>query len=156
MSRGQRFRYALEPVLLTRQWDLDALRQELGAQNALIAAQQQLVDQLQLLQAAAGAQWQTMAAKSEGQSVDAFVLANRYMADLALQGRELDTQMLELVQLREALITQLVQAQRAVEAAEQHRDEMETQFIQQRLSGEFKQADDLWNTLQAGVTGNGN
>ncbi len=156
MSRGQRFRYALEPVLLTRQWDLDALRQELGAQHALISAQQQLVERLQALQATANAQWQTMAANDEGQSVEAFVLANRYMADLARQGRELDAHMEELVNLREALIAQLVLAQRAVEAAEQHRDEMEMQFIQQRLSGEFKQADDLWNTLQAGVTGNGN
>ena len=39
MSRGARFRYPLEPILLTRRWELDGLLAELAEHNAALAAQ---------------------------------------------------------------------------------------------------------------------
>jgi len=155
MSRN-RFRYALEPVLLTRQWDLDALMLALAEQNASIVQQAALQEELQGRIAAAGAAWQASTAGGKAHSVDAFVLATRYQSDLARQAREQAARMEELVQRRDELIDQVVAAKRGVEAAEQHRDEMKALFVQQRLSGDFKIADDQWNTLQTGVAVNGN
>lgn len=152
---SMRFRYALEPVLLTRQWDLDALMQNLGEQNGAIAA-------FALTQAAtlasiadAGAAWQAKTASGQFQSVDQFVLATTFMADLSCQAREHAAHMAELVARRDELAESVVCAQRGVEAAEEHRDEMQAAFIRQRLSGEFKIADDQWNTLQSGAVNNG-
>ncbi len=79
----------------------------------------------------------------------------RYKDDLSRQASELAVRSAELAATLECLIERVVQAQRAVEAAEQHRAQMQARFIQQRLSGDFKIADDQWNTLQSGATGNG-
>jgi hypothetical protein len=151
MSRAARFHYALEPVLLTRQWDLDALMLELAEQNAAIARQTALQDAVQASQTSAAQAWEEASSGGKAQTVDAFVIHSRYAADLARQAREHATRMDELVLRRDALIADVVQAKRGVEAAEQHRDEMKAQFVRQRLSGDFKVADDQWNTLQSGA-----
>lgn len=156
MSGNRRFRYALEPVLLSRQWGLDALRLLLAEQHAAIAQQAALQEAVQASVAGAARQWEQATAAGQVHSVDAFVLNTRYTADLARQSRELAAHMDELVQRRDELIAEVVSAQRGVEAAEQHRDEMRAQFVRQRLSGDFKLADDQWNTLQSGVAVNGN
>jgi serine phosphatase RsbU (regulator of sigma subunit) len=155
MSGKLRFRYALEPVLLTRQWDLDALMQTLAEQNAVIATHGASAAATQASIASAGAAWQAKAASGQFQSVDQFVLATAYMGDLSRQAREQAVRMSELVTERDELAERVVSAQRAVQAAEKHRDEMRAQFVQQRLSGEFKVADDQWNTLQSGAASNG-
>lgn len=155
MSRNLRFRYALEPVLLTRQWDLDALMLSLGEQNAAITAQAALEAGIEERIAAASLAWDASMTGGLMQSVDQFALVTRYMGDLTRQARELAEHMAELVQHRDALIDEVVMAKRGVEAAEQHRDEMRALFVQQRLSGDFKIADDQWNTLQSGVAANG-
>lgn len=156
MSGKLRFRYALQPVLLTRQWDLDALMLELGEQNAAVAAQARLESAVQALAVAADAAWHERNALGQMQSVDQFMRAARYKDDLGRQARELAAHSAELAAARDELIGRVVAAQRAVEAAEQHRDTMLARFVQQRLSGDFKIADDQWNTLQSGAVVNGN
>jgi hypothetical protein len=107
------------------------------------------------LTADARAAWHARNAAGAVQSVDQFVLATRYMGDLARKGREQAAHMAELATARDALIERVVGAQRKVEAAERHRDAMQARFVQQRLSGDFKIADDQWNTLQSGLAANG-
>jgi hypothetical protein len=53
------------------------------------------------------------------------------------------------------VIAQVVSAQRALEAVERHRDEMKQEYVQKRVSADFKVADDQWNTLQTGAASNG-
>lgn len=156
MSGKLRFRYALQPVLLTRQWNLDSLLVELGEQNAALAAQAMLEADVEALAVAADAEWHARNAGGQMQSVDQFMRASRYKDDLARQARELAARSAELAAERDALIERVVAARRAVDAAEQHRDEMRLRFVQQRLSGDFKVADDQWNTLQSGAAVNGN
>jgi hypothetical protein len=155
MSGAQRFRYALEPVLLTRRWELDALLLALAERNAAIVQQEALQEGVRASLAAAALQWEQTTAAGKSHSVDAFVLNNRYVGDMSRQARELAGQMAELVLRRDEAIDAVVLAKRAVEAAEQHRDDTQAQFVRQRLSGDFKVADDQWNTLQSGAVTHG-
>ncbi len=154
MSRA-RFRYALEPVLLTRQWALDALLLTLGEHNAAVAAQAALQAQTQARYEAAVSDWRALAATQQAQSVQTFAMNGRYLADLARQMRAEATQMDALSAARDEVVAQVVSAQRALEAVEQHRDEMRRQYLRKRVSADFKLADDQWNTLQTGAASNG-
>lgn len=154
MSRA-RFRYQLEPILLTRQWTLDALRAELAEQNAAIVRQQESIDAVQRESDALAREWSGLAAAGQAVSVERFARTTRYLSELARRVREQDAELQRLSTARDELIEKVVMSQREVEAVEQHRDEMKQKFVQLRLSGDFKVADDQWNTLQAGIITNG-
>lgn len=156
MSGKARFRYALAPVLLTRTWKLDALMIELGEQSAAVAAQMQVQSDVSSRIDNATAAWKQKTANGQFQSVDQFVLATRYMGELSRLARESALRMEELTEQRDELIVRVVAARREVDASEEHRDAMRALFVQQRLSGDFKVADDNWNTLQSGATAHGN
>jgi hypothetical protein len=149
-----RFRYPLAPILLTRQWELDALLLELAEHNAGLAQQQGKVGYLEGQLAAAGADFKALAESGASLPVQRFTILSRYIGDVTLQIRTEQAELERLGALRDELAERVVAAQRGVEAVEQHRDEMEDKFNQQRLSGEFKIADDQWSTLQAGVSSN--
>lgn len=154
MSRAG-FRYALEPVLLTRQWALNALLLTLSEHNVAIAAQAALQAATRATYDAAAAQWRTVAATQQAQSVQTFALNGRYLGDLARQLHEQVGHMAELCAARDEVIAQVVHARRALDAVERHRDEMRQQYLQKRVSADFKLADDQWNTLQTGTASNG-
>lgn len=147
-----RFRYPLAPILLTRQWELDALLLELAEHNAAVAQQQGRLAHFEGQLAAAGADFRALTQCDTGLPVQRFTILSRYIGDVSLQIRHEQAELERLGALRDALAERVVAAQRGVEAVEKHRDEMETKFIQQRLSGDFKIADDQWSTLQAGMT----
>lgn len=153
MSRA-RFRYALEPVLLTRRWALDALLLTLAECNAAVAAQAALQAATRASFDAAAAAWRTLAATEQVQSVETFALNARYCADLGRQLHEQAAEMAALDAARDAAIAQVMDGQRALEAVERHRDELQHQFMQQRASADFKVADDQWNTRQTESAGN--
>jgi hypothetical protein len=152
MSRNARFRYPLEPILLTRQWELDGLLVELGEHNAAVAGQAARVGGLQADLAAAGAEFGALAGSGVSLSVQRFLIVSRYVGDVTLRLRAEQAELERLEALRDALAERVVASQRGVEAVEKHRDEMKDKFVQQRLSGDFKVADDQWSTLQAGMT----
>lgn len=154
MSRA-RFRYQLEPIRLTRQWALDALRAELAEQNAAIVRQQESIDAVQQESEALAREWSGLAAAGQAVSVERFARTTRYLSELARRVREQEAELQRLNTTRDELIEKVVMSQREVEAVEQHRDEMKQRFVQLRLSGDFKVADDQWNTLQAGIITNG-
>jgi flagellar biosynthesis chaperone FliJ len=149
---SMRFRYPLAPILLTRQWELDALLLELAEHNAAVAQQQGRLAHIEGQLAAAGADFRALTQCDTGLPVQRFTILSRYIGDVSLQIRHEQGELERLGALRDALAERVVAAQRGVEAVEKHRDEMETKFIQQRLSGDFKIADDQWSTLQAGMT----
>ncbi len=148
---GARFRYALEPVLLTRRWALEALLHSLAEHNAQLADLMAQEEALKLNYRAAIACWQALTAVDEAQPGQQFGLTVRYLGELALQLRTLAGRMADLAAARDELAVRVVSAQRAVEAAEKHRGAMKDHFIRQRLSADFKLADDQWNTLQTGA-----
>ena len=148
MSRKGKFQYALEPVLLTRQWDLDALLLDLGRINESLAALRQELSALQEEINKTAAEWKQASQASAGLNVGSFAVVTRYMNDLAYR-RSLKEQAIAAEEAaRDELIDRVVAAQRGVEVVEQHRDEVKADFNTLRLSEEFKFADDHWSTLQ--------
>jgi hypothetical protein len=148
----KRFRYPLQPILLTRQWELDALRVELGEHNAALASQDARVGQLQGELAAAGVEFNALAGSQASLPVQRFLIVSRYVGDVTLRLHVEQVELERLAQLRDALAARVLASQRGVEAVEKHRAELESKFVQQRVSGDFKVADDQWNTLQAGMS----
>lgn len=150
-----RFRYALEPVLLTRRWTADSLRLLLAECNARVAAHALVEAEAMARYETASSAWHAIAFSGEVQAMQRFGLNLRYLGELARQLKEHAGLAAELLSDREDAIAQLVSAQRAVEAAEQHRDGMKKQFIQRRAGAEFKLADDQWNTRPSGDPSHG-
>ncbi len=150
----RRFRYALEPVLMTRQWDLNNLLVELGEKNEELAEEQNKLVNLQENVNTAYQDWRKLEGRQQGLSVEQLTMYSRFVADLLAQVAVMQSTIAELTTQRDELIDKVVAAQKAVEAFEQHRDEMKEKFMQLRLSGDFKIADDQWNTILAGVEAN--
>jgi len=148
VSGKGRFRYALEPVLLKRQWDLDALLLDLGHVNSVLS---KLKGELkELIDAArdASENWKQQSA-SGLIDVSRFSLLTQYMQDLAVQCAAREKEIAAKEHERGALIDRVIAAQRGVDAVETHRDEMKAKFIKLRLNEDFKSADDHWSTLEA-------
>jgi hypothetical protein len=145
---GARFRYALEPVALQRRWALDALLRDLGACNAELARRRGECDAVLGELALAGREWKALGGDGRTVQVDRFALLARYMADRRRQAQEMEQFIAALQQQREMLIAQVAQGQRAVDAVDEHRGQMRKQFIRDRLSGDFKLADDQWSVMQ--------
>jgi chromosome segregation ATPase len=148
MSGNAKFRYALEPVLLTRQWDLDALLLDLNRVNSSLLKLKDELDKLDHDIRSAAHDWKQQSAASGHISVGGFTVMTHYMQDLAKQRVFKEQAIANIERERDALIDRVVTAQRGVDAVEQHRDEMKAEFVKLKLSNEFKFADDHWSTLQ--------
>jgi flagellar biosynthesis chaperone FliJ len=149
MSGARGFSYALAPVLLTRTWELDALLLELGQCNEKLAGERQQLQELQARTQEVSQAWAEAASPgAEGFSVQGLELVTRFLGDLHAQTRVLEEAFAKTALERDGLIASVTKAQRALEAVEQHRDDMKAQFVRLRASGDFKAADDQWNTLQ--------
>lgn len=153
---GARFRYALEPVALQRQWAVDEVQRELAAANAAQTALRAACDALHAQVAQGELQWRALGDGARVVSVDQFALVSRYLADrrarLMAARRELEQQQQEC----ERVVEQLVAAKRGLDAVQEHKARMWTRFVTLRMSGEFKVADEQWNVLQAGEAEHGN
>lgn len=148
---SKRFEYALQPVLLTRQWALDAALLELQDMNQKVQEAREVADKLREEIKAVSAAW---AAESEqGLRADRYALVTRYLADLSVRLAEQDKVVQELEEERLQLVDKVAQAKRSVEAAEKHRDEEEAKFKRERARVEFAQADDQWSLSQSGQAG---
>lgn len=143
-----RFRYALEPIALQRQWALDALLRELSDCNAVLAQRQSECDAVLAQVALAGHEWRALGGAGVPVGVERFALLSRYLADRRRQARTMEEAIAMLKRERDQMIDKIANARRAVDAVEEHRDDMRREFIKGRLSGEFKDADDQWNVLQ--------
>ena len=143
-----RFRYALEPVALQRQWALDALLRDLGDCNYALAWRRAECDAVLAQLAQAGREWTAMGQPGQLLLVDRYALLSRYMIERQREAQALEQACSELTRQRDGLIDLVGAAQRAVDAVEEHRGAMRKQFVKARLGGEFKDADDQWSVLQ--------
>lgn len=155
MNGGKRFRYALEPLLLTRRWDLDALLADLGDQNAAIKAGERVLGDLADRIRASGDDWKGYAANASVMQVDRFALLTRYLGDLASQERVAQTRLDQQLKTRDQLIERIAQAKRELDVVEKHRQGVALEFARSRMCVEYKAADDQWITLQSGSVQNG-
>ena len=151
MSQPTRFRYALQPVLATRQWELDAAMQDLAQINQAIAKAQQALQRLQQEQASVNQAWVAQAQQAQGLARDQFELVTRYMGELTLQCRQQQTRLDEYQQQRNGLIERVEKAKRALDAVNKHRALSQAKFARQQLNVEGKIADDQWAMAQGGV-----
>lgn len=153
---GARFRYALEPIALQRQWALDALLRALSDCNAELAQRRAACEAESARIAQAQQEWKQLGSDGQAVQVERFSLLSRYLADRRRTLHEMEQAMQEVQQRREALIADVAGARRGLDAVEEHRDEMRKEFVRARLSGEFKDADDQWNVLQTVRAADGN
>jgi flagellar export protein FliJ len=145
---GKRFRYALEPVLLTRQWSRDALLVELGNANSAVAEQVSKLEALEKELAVAATDSKANAAASAGLSVDRLRITTTYMRDLAARRNETKQRLTELEHERDELTQQLARSQKAVEAVESHKEESKLAFRKIQAAAAIKESDDHWSMLQ--------
>ncbi|SFV16647.1 hypothetical protein [Pseudoduganella namucuonensis] len=152
---GGRFRYALQPVLLTRQWELDGLLVELGEANQALAQQRRELEGLRAASAAAELEWLRTGQGQQVLSVDRFTLMARYIADCRAKQGAMEVVVAQAERARDELIERITAARRALDAVEEHRDDMRGRFVRQRQSGDFKSADDQWGVMRAGLERHG-
>ena len=148
MTRPERFTYALQPVLVTRQWELDAAMQDLAQINQTIAQAQQALSRLQQEQVSVSQAWQAESEQVQGLRRDRFELVTRYMGELTLQCQQQQTKLNEYQQQRNDLIERVDKAKRALDAVEKHRTLTRAKFARQQLNAEGKIADDQWSMAQ--------
>lgn len=148
MSTAGKFRYVLEPVLLMRQWDRDALLADLAAANAALDKAQGEVERLELEIAAVTQEWQQAATTSTGIAVHKIAILSRYLDDL-IGRRDVAQQLVRLKEReREGLAEETMNQQKAVEAIELHKDDMRAIHRKAQANAALKEADDHWSTLQ--------
>lgn len=151
MGNNRRFQYALQPMLLTRQWELDRLRSELGEVNTAWDAQDASVKALLQRQQTSMLDWSGLEGAAGPLSVDRFVMLARHIDDCGLQARRAQEVLDVLTQRRDELTDHLHLAQRALDAVQEHREKMQLRFLQEGISIDFKASDDQWGMSR--VTG---
>lgn len=146
---SKRFRYALEPLRLTRRWELDALLTGLADCHAQVRAQQQALDALDESLAQARGHW--LAGQAEGSvlALESLALLGRYLNDGVARRHDLAQALAKLEAERDAAAQRAAQAQRALDAVEDHRDECHAGYRRMRAGGDLKLADEHWNVMQA-------
>jgi flagellar export protein FliJ len=156
MIMGKRFVYPLEPLRLTREWALDAARQALARQNAVLAEAGQAMDQARQQESLAQQQARALGAGGGALPVQQFLQHGRYLDWLGQAAQAAARKLDQAGQERDALAVQLATAQRALDGVERHRKQARQYFQRARAQEEARQADDLWGVLQAGRSGHGN
>lgn len=143
--RPPRFQYALQPVLLTRQWELDTLLRDLGQLNAEISAQRLQLRHTDTRRAQAGQEWLQLAGTPQAMPVERLSMLSRYMDSLARQAAATSNALSLLEEQQTVLADKVVVAQRSLEAVQDHRDEEQGKFLQKQSSSDFKSSDELWS-----------
>ncbi len=145
-----RFRYALQAVLLTREWEVDRLRSEMASHAGVLAQAEQAVAAARAELAEAGAQWLAASAAGQVLGIDRLVRLARYAAD---RRTHVVTRLEELEQVehvRDELVRQLAAAQRAAEGMREHRARERDAYWRAKMSGECRAADEMWLAARAG------
>lgn len=144
------FRYALEPLRLTRSWALDAALAALAAHNGRLAERHAALAQVleQMAQARAG--WlaaQAAQADDAALALGPMALLARYLQDGARRRHALECELAALESERATLAQAAAAARRALDAVEEHRDDARRAHRRARAEADLKTADDHWNVL---------
>lgn len=156
MTRGKNFQYALQPVLLTRQWALDDLLLELKEAKQQLQEAVDACRELGERMQQAGQEWMVQSDKAAGLNVELMRVLRSYIQDLSTQLLARENERADLQQQVDALVDRVVEAQRGIDAVEEHKGKMKKAFEQLRASDAFKISDDQWSSLQAYKGTNGN
>ena len=144
------FRYALEPVRLTRQWALDGLLAELRDAQTELAQRQQELGRLTALAQAAQVEWNALGPAGQAMPAERFAQLSCYLADC----RRRQQAQADVVRQAERVLDDVQQsvmaARRELDAVEKHRADASRHVQRQRQDGAIKAADELWSVLKAG------
>lgn len=146
--KGNRFRYVLEPVLLTRQWDRDGVLAELGKANGAVAEQAIKLEALDKAMAAATGDFKRSAEMPAGLSIDRLRISTTYIHDLGARREEAKQILADLECERDELVEQLTRSQKSVEAVESHKKDSLLAFRRIQVAAAIKESDDHWSMLQ--------
>jgi flagellar biosynthesis chaperone FliJ len=144
---GKSFRYALEPLRLSRSWSVDELLAELGGHNERIAVQRRSLEALLEQLALVRSDWMSGQTNGAPLALGRMALLSRYLHDGARRQTEMKRRLDALETERDAAAQRLVEARRALDAVEEHRDEQRLAFRRARANGDLKAADEHWNVL---------
>ena len=147
MSRSKQFTYPLQPVLLTRQWELEGLTQELQEIITRVDSEKRKLGALQSQLAAANDAQQTSLTSTQ-LSVNKLLVFSRYVDDLATRQEVQEQALMQVEEQRDSCVDEVMRARRSVDAVEKHRDDLQSDFDKVRASAQFKAADEQWSTLQ--------
>jgi|AraplaDrversion2_2_1032049.scaffolds.fasta_scaffold01997_5 flagellar export protein FliJ len=144
---GKGFRYALEPLRLSRSWAVDDLLAELAGQNKRVAEQRDELNTLseQLLQARRD--WLAGQASGVALALERMALLSRYLQHGTNRQAGMQRQLDALEAERDDIAERLTAARRALDAVEEHRDEQQLAFRRERAGVDLKEADEHWNVL---------
>jgi hypothetical protein len=145
MMAGTRFHYPLQPVLLMRQWDRDALLADLSRINGSIAALRAELASLAREAGDTARAWNLHARGTSEFSPDAFAVVTAYLRDRGRQGVARQSTLDALDRDAAAVVEKVVAASKALEAVEQHRDGLRNDFDKACASADFKLADEQWS-----------
>lgn len=140
----KRFRYALAPILLTREWRRDDLmRQVAAAERAATKAQIALVAARTDTEAAMAA-WS--ASCSPGQALMPALLQHHahHAATRRAKQEQVEQDWHRLDQAYRTLQGELRQALHGVDALERHRDTAGQEYFQAALKVEYRASDEQW------------
>lgn len=143
MSEARGFRYALQPVLLTRRWHVEQLQRDLAALNADLGAAAAACEHWRAQVASGRRDWEALAGAT--QDVQAYLRCSAYLAWLATQSAAAEADLAALAVRRDDAIDAVRAAQRALDAVEQHRQQVQRQFVRNRLNIQYRATDDLWS-----------
>ncbi len=152
----KRFQYALQPVLLTRQWALDDLLLELKDVKQQLQKMTDVCCEIDENMKQAGQDWIVQSGKAEGLNIDVMRALRSYVQDLSTQLQAKQNEKRVLQEQVDVLVDKLLEAQRGIDAVEEHKGKMKSAFNQLRASEAFKISDDQWSSLQAYKGSNGN
>jgi chromosome segregation ATPase len=138
------FRYELEAVQRTREWELEAARMELAnAAEAMKRARDHL-DALQVRFAAARHEWSRRASDGHALDLQWQRIAAAYLAELVREAHEVREELARLTELRDRLSDRAREAHAALAAIEKHRAlAVEAHEAADRRAG-YGIADEMW------------
>lgn len=146
---SKRFRYALEPLRLTRQWALDELLATLAQHNDAVAQASAALQQLRAQLEQARQDWLAGQAAGQTLALERMAVLGGYLHDGAIRVDAMARQLAALERQRDDTAAQVAAARRALDAVEEHRDDQRAAFRRAQGSEDFKLADDHWSVLQA-------
>ncbi len=144
MTRKPKFTYPLEPILLNRQWDLDALLTELGDVNAALLRVKAEIESIQADIDQIASDWEKQTRNTAPMPIERYDVITRYLSHLGRQRTLKERASLELDRARGQLIDRVLEARHKLDAIAQHHDEAQAAFVKHGLQLEYKDADEQW------------
>jgi predicted nucleic acid-binding Zn-ribbon protein len=144
----RRFKYALEPVRLQRDWSLLASRLQLAERNDALARQEREVVKLHQQAEAVRQEWRACAEPARTLRLETMAAYAAYLAQLERTLGEARDALTALEREREHAAAQVAQAARELDAVERHKADQRAAFGAGLNQAQMRDADDHWSILR--------